>query len=107
MFSRMKPLPKALIIAAIVGAAIYGASFIKFPEKKPEAQAVTPTVVTPAPEKAPENPAVARAAQKLEQAEAPSQPAQAQPAPSSGGIQFGVDSSADRGMDALLKKGGK
>jgi hypothetical protein len=49
-FSRMKPLPKFLIIALGVGAVVYGASFVigKLPAKAPETKA-EPVVTTTVP----------------------------------------------------------
>lgn len=86
MLSRMKPVPRFILIVAVIGGAVYGAS--KFGAldrlKKPDAE---PTAVT-APEQAP---APVQAA-----APAPAPAPAADPVPSS-----------NAGLDAVLKQGAR
>jgi hypothetical protein len=96
MFKHMKPLPKAIVIAAIVGLPI--GAYLKFkPEAKPAevVQAVKPTPVpAEADQPAVESAAVKRAEQLIDQAPAQA-PAQEAPA------------AADSGMAALMNAGKK
>lgn len=59
-FSRMKPLPKFLIIAVGVGAVVFAASFVigKLPQKAPEVKA-DPVVTTTVPAETAQTPAPA------------------------------------------------
>lgn len=93
-FSRMKPLPKILIIGSSVAALVYGLSFIKLPEKKAVAAPVEVTTV-PSEASASATPAVAATSAPAPVAEVPT-PSTLKPA---GG--------SDAGLDAVLKAGQK
>lgn len=102
-FSRMKPLPKFLILAAIVGGLGYGAHmYIKSRPQSPVAQAIEPTPV-PA-----EGTPAADAAVQAAQAPAPTPVAAApaaDPAPAPSGLT--PAGGQDAGMAAVLGAGKK
>ncbi len=82
-FSRMKPLPKFMIIAVGVAAVVYAASFVigKLPQKAPEVK-VDPVATTAVPPETAQTPAPAPSAQPAPVPAAPVAEAPAlQPAP--------------------------
>jgi len=95
MFNNMKPLPKAIMIAAPIALAVWG--YTTFAPKKVAEPVVTPVVVTAVPA---ESEAVTRAAAMVEApvATAP----QVQEAPAQSNV-----TSGDAGIAALLKAGKK
>lgn len=99
-FSRMKPLPKALILGSIIGAVVYGLTFVKFPEKK---AAPAPVEVTAVPSEASAPPPAPVAV--------PTQPAPvaAAPAPAAGEPPSGLTpaSGQDAGLNAVINAGKK
>lgn len=92
MFNNMKPLPKAIMIAAPIALAVWG--YTTFAPKKVAAPVVAPIAVTTVPA---ESAAVAHAAALVE-APAP----QVQETPTQSNV-----TSGDAGMAALLKAGKK
>lgn len=99
MFKNMKPLPKALLIAIIVGAPI--AAYVKFAPSKPAAPVVSPIAPVAVP-------AEAASPVASVQAEAPVAPAvPAAPAPVSQPSGLTPASGQDAGIAAVLKAGKK
>lgn len=96
MFSKMKPLPKALIIGVLIAVPIW--AYVQFAPKSESKPAVVVEAPTPVPA---ESEAVKRAAALVE---APAPQPTPQPAPAA---PIGNVSSGQAGLDALMKAGKK